>query len=254
LKHGVPCIVSQQAPEGLDVIRSVAARVGAPLIVWGEDFDAYEQRGRLVFQTGDTLLDLPRPGLLGRHQVGNAGTAIAAALQLADLGLDPKAIERGLVEVVWPARMQRLAGGRLTSGLSADAEVWLDGGHNPAGGEALAQTMADLEERVPKPLLMIVGMMGQKDAAGFLAPFLGQSVQLLAVPIPGAHEAPFSADALAKLARDLGFKADAAADLGSALHRADRAMPGPKRILICGSLYLAGHVLALETGTMQQSN
>ena len=254
LKSGVPCIVSQQVPEGLDAIRDRAARIGAPLTVWGEDFDAFEQRGRLVFQTGDTLLDLPRPSLIGRHQLVNAGTAIAAALQMPDLGLDVGAVERGLTTVVWPARMQRLGGGRLTAGISSTAEVWLDGGHNPAGGQALAQTMADLEERAPKPLYMIVGMMGQKDAAGFLTPFQGQAVQLLTVPIPGAHEAPYSADALAKVARVLGFKADVAADLGSALHRADRADPGAKRILICGSLYLAGHVLALESGTLQQSN
>ncbi len=254
LKRGVPCVVSQQADDGMDAIRHVARRVGAPLIVWGEDFDAFEQRGRMVFQTGDTLLDLPRPALLGRHQIINAGTAISAALQMPELGLDAKAIERGLSTVVWPGRMQLLSGGRLTAGISADAEVWLDGGHNPAGGQALAQTMADLEERAPKPLTMIVGMMGQKDAAGFLSPFQGQAVQLLTVPIPGAHEAPFSADALAKVACELGFKAEPAADVGSALHRADRASKGPKRILVCGSLYLAGHVLALETGQTQQGN
>ncbi len=134
LKRGVPCVVSQQSPEGLDAIRAVAGRVGAPLTIWGEDFDAFEQRGRLVFQTGDTLLDLPRPSLLGRHQIVNAGTAIAAALQLPELDLDTRAIEHGLTAVVWPARMQRLSGGRLTAGISGDAEVWLDGGHNPAGG------------------------------------------------------------------------------------------------------------------------
>ncbi len=254
LKRGVPAIIAPQDTNGLDAIRDVARRIGAPLTLCGEDYDAFEQRGRLVFQTGDTLLDLPRPALLGRHQIMNAGTAIAAALQLDEFGLDPKAIERGLIEVVWPARMQRLAGGRLTSGLSADAEIWLDGGHNPAGGQALAQTVADLEERSPKPLVMIVGMMGQKDAGGFLQPFQGQVTHLFAVPIPGAHEAPFTADALAGLARTLGFKAEAAADLGSALHRADRAVGGAKRILICGSLYLAGHVLALETGVAQQGN
>ena len=256
LKRGVPCVVSMQSPEGLDAISAVAGRVGAPLTVWGQNYEAFEQRGRLVFQNEDTLLDLPRPALVGRHQIVNAGTAIAAAVMLSDIGLgaNTEAIERGLAEVVWPARMQRLTGGRLTGGLSANAEVWLDGGHNPAGGQALGQTVADLEERSPKPLYMIVGMMGQKDAAGFLRPFQGQVSELITVPIPGAHEAPFGADALAELARGLGFKATAAADTGSALHRADRATPGPKRILICGSLYLAGHVLSLETGVAQQSN
>ncbi len=256
LKRGVPCVVSLQSADGLDAITAVAQKINAPLTVWGQDYEAFEQRGRMVFQNEDTLLDLPRPGLVGRHQIVNAGTAIAAAVMLGDLGLgsNTKAIERGLAEVVWPARMQRLSGGRLTSGLSTGAEVWLDGGHNPAGGEALGQTVADLEERSPKPLFMIVGMMGQKDAAGFLRPFLGQVNELIAVPIPGAHEAPFGADALAELARKLGFKATASAGIGSALHSADVATPGPKRILICGSLYLAGHVLSLETGVAQQSN
>jgi dihydrofolate synthase / folylpolyglutamate synthase len=256
LKRHVPCVVSMQSEEGLTVIQAEAGRLGAPLTIWGQEFEAFEQRGRMVFQNADTLLDLPRPGLVGRHQIVNAGTAIAAALLLDDLGLgaNTRAIERGLTTVVWPARMQRLTGGRLTTGLSSDAEVWLDGGHNPAGGQALAQTAADLEERSSKPLYLIVGMMGQKDAIGFLRPFQGQATELITVPIPGAHEAPFAADALADVARTLGFKAFAAADLGSALHRADRANTGLKRILICGSLYLAGHVLALETGATQQSN
>ncbi len=256
LKRGVPCVVSIQSAEGLDAIRMVADRIDAPLTIWGQDYEAFEQRGRMVFQNEDTLLDLPRPALVGRHQIVNAGTAIAAAVMLGEIGLGSNtiAIERGLMEVVWPARMQRLAGGRLTRDLSATAEVWLDGGHNPAGGQALGQTIADLEDRSPKPLYLIVGMMGQKDAAGFLRPFEGQVSELVSVPIPGAHEAPFSADALAELARGLGFKATAAADIGSALHRADRATPGAKRILICGSLYLAGHVLSLETGVAQQSN
>lgn len=256
LKRGVPCIVSMQFEDGIDAIRAVADRIGVPLTVWGESYEAFEQRGRMVFQNEDTLLDLPRPALVGRHQIVNAGTAIAAALMLGDIGLgsNTTAIERGLTEVIWPARMQRLSGGRLTSDLSSDTEVWLDGGHNPAGGQALGQTVADLEDRSPKPLYLIVGMMGQKDAAGFLRPFQGQVSELIAVPIPGAHEAPFGADALAELARSLGFKATAAADIGSALHRADRATAGTKRILICGSLYLAGHVLSLETGVAQQSN
>ena len=253
LKPGVLGIIAPQESEGLEAIRSIAKRAGAPLIVAGADYDAYEQRGRLVFQTGDELLDLPRPGLIGRHQILNAGTAIAAALQLPEL-IDASAIERGLVKVAWPARMQRLSGGRLTTGLSEQAEVWLDGGHNPAGGQALAQTMADLEERAPKPLYMIVGMMGQKDVEGFLTPFQGQAMHMLAVQIPGAHEAPFTAEALAQVARKIGFEAVPAADLGSALHRADRMSPGPKRILICGSLYLAGHVLSLESGEPQQGN
>ncbi len=254
LKPGIAAVISQQHEEGLAAIRTVATRIGAPLVVWGEAFEAFEQRGRLLFQSEDTLLDLPRPALLGRHQIVNAGTAIAAALLMRDFGVEQEAIERGLLEVTWPARMQRLRDGRIGRSVSKDTELWLDGGHNPAGGQALAQTLADLEERASKPLCMIVGMMGQKDASGFLSPFAGLAIQLITVPIPGAHEAPHSAEALAEIARRLGFKAQAAEGIQQALQRIETLQPGQKRILICGSLYLAGHVLSLDTGVAQQSN
>ena len=136
------------------MIRQQAARLAAPLVMWGEHFDAYEQRGRLVVQSEDELLDLPLPVLIGRHQVVNAGTAVAAALQLGRrlpaLALDEWAIEAGLTSARWPARMQRLDAGPLPSLLKPGAELWLDGGHNPAAGRALAQTLADLEERCPQ--------------------------------------------------------------------------------------------------------
>jgi dihydrofolate synthase/folylpolyglutamate synthase len=259
LKRGVPCIVSQQLPEALAVIEAEAQRIGAPLVVFGRDFDAYEQRGRLVVQSENGLLDLPAPALIGRHQIANAGTAAMAALALRDrtaagLVVDDRAIERGLVEVRWPGRMQRLDAGPLPALLGPGAELWLDGGHNPAGGQALAQTVADIEERSGKPLVLIVGMMGLKDATGFLAPFRGLARRVYTVPIPGAHEAPFPAEKLAEVALAAGLAAEAAPGVEAALRRAEAAVPGTKRVLICGSLYLAGHVLGLQTGVVPQSN
>lgn len=254
LKFQVPAIISQQDDDGLEAIRTIATHVRAPLTIWGEDFEAFEQRGRMLFQNAAILLDLPRPALLGRHQIVNAGTAIAAAMHLGSLGLDQRAIERGLIDVTWPARMQQLRDGILSRPLANDAELWLDGGHNPAGGRALSQTLADLEERAPKQLFMIVGMMGQKDASGFLSPFRGLAKRLVTVPVPGAHEAPHSAQALCHIAQGLGFEATAAPDVPEAIAAVTAIGTAPKRILICGSLYLAGHVLALETGTTQQSN
>lgn len=258
LRRGVPAVISQQEPEAEDVIRAEALKVGAPLIVWGEHFDAYEQRGRLVVQLEDLLLDLPLPSLVGRHQIINAGTAVSAALRLAaalpSLGIGERAIEQGLTSARWPARMQRLDAGPLPSLLRPGAELWLDGGHNPAAGSALAQTLADLEERSPKPLHLIVGMMGLKDAAGFLAPFRGLASHVVTVPIPGAHEAPHAPETLAETAREVGLKAESAADVISALKRTDAYEPGPKRVLICGSLYLAGHVLGLQEGVEPQAN
>ncbi|MBC7831492.1 MAG: bifunctional folylpolyglutamate synthase/dihydrofolate synthase [Hyphomicrobium sp.] len=258
LRAGVPAVISQQEPEAEDVIRAEALRLSAPLIVWGEQFDAYEQRGRLVVQLEELLLDLPLPSLVGRHQIVNAGTAVAAALRLAadlpQLGIDERAIEQGLTSVRWPARMQRLDSGPLPSLLKSGSELWLDGGHNPAAGRALAQTMADLEERAPKPLHLIVGMMGLKDAGGFLSAFRGLASHVVTVPIPGAHEAPHAPETLAETAREVGLRAESVADVATALKRTDAYAPGPKRILICGSLYLAGHVLGLQEGVEPQAN
>lgn len=252
LKPGVPAIVSQQEDEALDVIRTRAARLRSALTVWGHHFDAYEQRGRLVFQQENVLLDLPKPGLIGRHQIVNAGTAVAAAQALRHFGLGEQAIGRGLVEVEWPARMQRLRSGPLSDLTGSGSELWLDGGHNPAGGRAIAQTLADLEERSSSPLYLIVGMMGQKDAPGFLSHFRGLAKGIVTVPIPGAHETPHQPEALAGIARDMDFRAAAAPDVAAAIRRIEAEDGGAKRILICGSLYLAGHVLAMQEGVAQQ--
>jgi dihydrofolate synthase/folylpolyglutamate synthase len=258
LRAGVPVVVSQQEPEAEDVIRAEAVGLGAPLVVWGEHFDAYEQRGRLVVQSQAELLDLPLPVLIGRHQIVNAGTAVAAALELRSrlpaVALDEWAIEEGLTSARWPARMQRLDNGPLPSLLKPGSELWLDGGHNPAAGRALAQTLADLEERAPKPVHLIVGMMGLKDSRGFLSAFRGLARHVVTVPIPGAHEAPHAPEALAETARSVGLAAEWAGGIEAALKRTDQFEPGPKRILICGSLYLAGHVLGLQEGVEPQAN
>lgn len=254
LKPGVPAVVSQQDDEALEVISARASRIGAPVIAWGHHFDAYEQRGRLVFQQENVLLDLPKPGLIGRHQIVNAGTAVAAALALRRFGLNEQAIGRGLSEVEWPGRMQRLKSGPLTEIAATGTELWLDGGHNPAGGRAVAQTLADLEERASRPVHLVVGMMGQKDAIGFLSPFQGLAKSIVTVPVPGAHEAPHQPEALADVARQLGFRVASAADVPAAIRQIEADDEQPKRILICGSLYLAGHVLAMQQGVAQQSN
>lgn len=254
LKPDVPAVISQQDAIPLDVIRARARQTRSPLIVWGEDYEAFESHGRLLFQSESEVHDLPLPALLGRHQIVNAGAAVAAALQLKPLGMTDAAIERGLLDVRWPARMQRLDAARWARTLPSGSEVWLDGGHNPACGQALAQAFADLEEKAPKPLCLIVGMMGVKDASGFLAPFSGLVRRVLTVPIPGAHEVPYEPMALAELARSRGFDAEAGVGVPEALARLGREEHGPIRVLICGSLYLAGHVLALEQGVAPQSN
>lgn len=254
LKRGVVAVIAQQTDDAQSVIEATARKVGADTFSWGQEYDAYEQNGRLVVQLDEQLLDLPRPALIGRHQIVNAATAVAAAVNLKSLGLTERAIERGLLEVNWPARMQRLDKGPLPEMLTTGTELWLDGGHNPAAGIALAQTLADLEERAPKPLHLVVGMMGQKDVAGFLGPFVGLARHVVTVPIAASHEAPHQPQQIADLARSLGLEAEPATDVTAALARHEQVFPGDKRILICGSLYLAGQVLALQDGVIAQQN
>lgn len=254
LKAGVPAVISVQPQEALNVITGVAHGVGAPLSLWGEDYEAFEQRGRLVFQSAERLLDLPLPALLGHHQIANAGTAVAAALRLDQLAIGDGAIERGLLDVRWPARMQQLNNGVLSRLLVPGSELWLDGGHNVAGGQAVAQTLAELEERAPKPVGLVLGMMGQKDAHGFLEHFRGLVRRVVTVPIPSGPEAAHTPDELAATAAAMGFNAEPAKDVGTAIGRLQEAEEEPLRILICGSLYLAGHVLALQEGVQAQMN
>lgn len=250
LKRGVAGVVSQQSDEVLSVIEARAHALGAPLTIWGRDFDAYEQTGRLVVQRDERLLDLPLPALVGRHQIVNAGTAVAASLVLGEkrpaLKIDERAVEIGLRTVEWPARMQRLASGPLPEILGDEAELWLDGGHNPAAGDVIADTLAALDEKSPKPVYLVVGMMGQKDALGFLAPFRGLVRGIYTVPIPGAHEAPHAQEDLAEVARGAGMQAIDRENVIDALQTIAALPKGPKRVLICGSLYLAGHVLSLQ--------
>ncbi|MDX2289259.1 MAG: folylpolyglutamate synthase/dihydrofolate synthase family protein [Hyphomicrobiaceae bacterium] len=254
LKPGVRAVTSQQPAEALDVIEARAAQVGAPLSIWGRDFIAFKQSGRLVFQAGEQLMDLAVPSLLGPHQIINGGTAVAAALQLPGLRLDERAIEAGLVATHWPARMQRLDTGPLPSLLSPGSELWLDGGHNPAAGEVLAQTLADLEDRSPRPLHLVVGMMGLKDASGFLRPFAGLARSVSCVPIPRANEAPYTPEALVQAACAVGLPAHASPSVAAALSALRAVDEAPMRVLVTGSLYLAGHVLAIQQGVEQQAN
>jgi dihydrofolate synthase/folylpolyglutamate synthase len=172
LKRDVPAVIGDQQREALAVIERQAARMRSPLLVAGENWTATEERGRLVYQDDNGLLDLPAPKLYGRHQFGNAGCAIAA-LRAGDLKLPASAFEAGMTRVDWPARMQRLSHGPLPALLPADSELWLDGGHNADGGRAIADALADLEERVPRPLVLVVGMLSTKDSEGFLRNFTG---------------------------------------------------------------------------------
>ena len=249
LRRGVPAVIGRQGEGPLSVIADHAAAVGAPLYVLGQEWIVGEERGRLVYQDAQGLIDLPAPRLFGRHQFDNAGTAIAA-LRAADLGLAPRDFEAGLLKADWPARMQRLTAGKLPPLAPAGSELWLDGGHNADGGRAIAAALADLEERVSRPLVLVVGMLATKDSAGFLRNFSGLARRLIAVPLQQDKALP--AETIATTARDIGIPAETTLDVPAALTRAGRFdLALPPRILITGSLYLAGEVL-LANGTPPQ--
>jgi dihydrofolate synthase/folylpolyglutamate synthase len=244
IKRRVPVITSEQSPEATAVIEQAARRMQAKLHSAGQEWHVTIERGRLVYQDDRGLMDLAAPRLFGRHQFGNAGLAIATLRALDRFRIDPAAYEAGVTRAEWPARMQRLTSGRLVEQAPIDAEIWLDGGHNADGGRIVAAALGDLEERVPRPLVAIVGMMANKDAAGFLANFAGQTRHIIAVQIPDRPGA-MPPDVLAEAGRSLGMRVDTASDVAAALTSLKRlAYEVPPRILIAGSLYLAGHVLA----------
>ena len=242
IKRGAPVVCGWQSTPALQVIEKEAFRQRAPLIIGGQDFNCYEQHGRFVYEDERGLLDLPRPLLPGQHQFENAATAIAALrVLLPDLGAD--AFERSVARVDWPARLQKLSNGKLATRIPAGAELWLDGGHNEAGGRVLGEAMGDFEEASPRPLILICGTLSTKDTSGFLAHFRGLAREVIAVPISGEHAARTAAE-VAAIARAQALSATEAASVEAALDAINaRKWPVPPRILIAGSLYLAGEVL-----------
>ncbi|WP_458791568.1 bifunctional folylpolyglutamate synthase/dihydrofolate synthase [Yoonia sp. MH D7] len=234
IKRGVPCVVGPQHAESMEVIEATAARLGAPLHAYGQQWQVSDERGRLVYQDETGLLDLPLPSLPGPHQIMNAGAAIAT---LRLLNRNEAACEAAVTSAYWPARMQHLRTGKLAD-LAAPADLWLDGGHNPAAGRALAAT---LRQQPPRPTHLICGMLNTKDINGYLAPLAEVAESLIAVSIPNeANTLP--AVQTAQAARAVGLSASTADTVRDAIITIKTHTPNA-RILICGSLYLAGHVL-----------
>ncbi|MEY3005114.1 MAG: hypothetical protein RLZZ491_2290 [Pseudomonadota bacterium] len=234
IKRGVPVIVGRQQDEGLAVIEAQAARMSAPVYAYGQHWHVWQEAGRLVFQDENGLLDLPKPALLGAHQIENAGMALAA---LRVMGKDETACEAAMTRAVWPARMQRLRHGPLFD-IAPRAELWLDGGHNPHAARAIAALLADMPAR---PTHLVCGMLNTKDVTGYMAPLAAVAQSLHAVSIPG-QAATLTASDTAQAARAAGLPAHQADSVAAALHSIIAQDPDA-RILICGSLYLAGEIL-----------
>jgi len=234
IKRGVPCFVGPQHDDAMDVIERTAARIGAPLIAYGQHFHVSRERDGLIYQDETGLLDLPFPALPGPHQIQNAGAVLAT---LRHLGADETACEAALTNATWPARMQRLTTGPLVDRY-APAELWLDGGHNPAAGKAIAATLDTLPNR---PTHLVCGMLNTKDVRGFMDALAAHAQTLTAITIPGeANTLP--AQTTADSATSAGIAATTTPDIYAALDGIVTSTPNA-RILICGSLYLAGHVM-----------
>ena len=242
LKIGARGLIGRQSEEAMDAITVAADAVHSPLTVMGTDFDAFAERGGMAFQDQERFLDLPLPALAGAHQIDNAGLAVAVALEL---DLPEAAIVEGLSSVRWPARMQRLTAGLYGEmARAAEAELWLDGGHNPHAARALSEALAQRQARAPRPLALIVGMLGNKDAGGFFEALKDSGAHVFTVPFDGAAAEP---EALAAVARGHGLGATPMTSAQEALSRA--LALGAGRVVICGSLYLAGEILGASRET-----
>ncbi|WP_128290394.1 bifunctional folylpolyglutamate synthase/dihydrofolate synthase [Afifella aestuarii] len=240
LKAGAPAVIGRQDEHVMALLGLEAEAAHAVPFRHNQEWAAHGENARLVYQDEDGLLDLPLPRLLGQHQIDNAGTAVAA-LRAIGVDISAEAIGQGLREAQWPARLQRLSEGPLVASSPPGSEVWLDGGHNPSAGSVISAEMASLFDRAPKPLFLITGMLTTKDPHGFFSAFDSLTQYVFTVPIEG--HAGFDPRELAARANEVGLPARSAPDVRTALQAIGDMATEPPRILICGSLYLAGQVL-----------
>lgn len=241
-KRGTPALSARQLDEASAALERQALKLGVTLTTMGEGFDAWSEHGRLVFQDEDALYDLSLPRLAGAHQISNAGVAIKAALML---GLTPEAIDKGLQTVSWPGRLQPIKAGPLFDALAHPAsELWLDGGHNPHAARAVREFIGGLQARDPKPLQVICGLINTKDAGEFFASFEGITAKFACVGF--SSDAVIPPEDLAAAAQAKGLEAVVASSPLDVIHSLNSEA---HRVLICGSLYLAGDVLAMSPET-----
>lgn len=248
IKRGAPVVVGRQSDEAFTVIEARARALGAPMQTMGVDFDAWRERDRMVVQLEDRLLDLPLPSLAGPHQIDNAALAAVAALRLREARIDEAAIAAGVATAVWPARMQRLTRGPFgEKAQAAGADLWLDGGHNPHAALALARTVGDMAARDGRPVALICGLLANKDVDGFFAAFAALKPRILAVPFEADAASP--PERLAEAATRAGLRAEVRESALAALETVLAGGGPPPHIVVCGSLYLAGEVLAMSEST-----
>lgn len=245
IKSGSPVVIGAQTEEAArEVLIESAERLRCPLSIYGQDFFAVEENGRLAYQDEDELIDLPLPRLAGRHQQSNAAAAIRA-LKAAGFKLNERKVAEGLLSVSWPGRLERLTSGRLVDTAMEGVELWIDGGHNPGAGKVIAEAMATLNDRDSRPLFLITGMINTKDPVGYFDAFAGMARHVFTVPV-SESEAGLDPEFLADTADEAGLTAESAKDVETAIATICKNWDGlerPPRILIGGSLYLLGDVL-----------
>ncbi len=246
LKRATPAVIGRQREVPAAVIAAQASKLAAPLFRMGREWDVTPTETGFAYRSDLLSCDLPAPALAGAHQLDNAATAVACIerLRAARFDIGDGAIRKGLATVDWPARLQQLKKGPLVEALPPGSELWLDGGHNEDCGLVLGRMAADwAREPAPLPLYLVFAMQTTKDASGFLRPLARHAQAARAVPFPEGHAAYTPAEACQKAA-DVGLDCVPANGIGAALEDLLATQPAPMRILICGSLYLAGSVLA----------
>ncbi|EHK58780.1 bifunctional folylpolyglutamate synthase/dihydrofolate synthase [Allomesorhizobium alhagi] len=250
IKPGCPVVIgAQESGTAQDVLVEVADRLGCPVSIYGQDYLAYEENGRMIYQDQFGLMDLTPPRLPGRHQFANAAAAIAT-VKAAGFEIGHRAVDRAMANVAWPGRMQRLPQGRLSDLAPEGAEVWIDGGHNPGAGLVIAEALVEQEEKISRPLFLICGMINTKDQTGYFRAFEGMARHVYTVPVSMSEAGVPNAE-LAVRAIEAGLSAEPVSSVANALMLLRDTWDeseAPPRILIGGSLYLVGAVLA-ENGT-----
>ncbi len=242
IKPGARILSARQSEIPRQILEHTSARMSARIAFAGEDFHAREENGRLLYEDGDQLLDLPLPGLSGTHQIQNAGLAVAAALHF---GWDHRAIAAGLEQAIWPGRFERITKGKLANlAAKKNAQIIVDGAHNPHAAKALATTIASRWAKTKNTLVLIVGIQNTKDARRYFESFVSLNPQIICVPVASAPN-PMSTAQMQAEGQSVGLAPSIAPDLGAAFEMAFEAGESPM-VVVCGSLYLAGEVLALN--------